>query len=380
MRSNTGVINATVQAQTGLIVTATTTATNATNIATSMRDGGTAVTLNSGSTIGGLGQSLSSWMSGVSSRFNDANAYVVSQIAASTGPGSSIASSIGTLQSTVGSHTGTNTTLYETSNGLVNRNTLTMVSGSGSNKVVTGYSILNGPNTSQISFLASVFSIVDTVGGTPITVFEVSGGWVRCPKLIAGDIVAGTITADKIVTGAVDGTKIPNNTINNYHITSGAISSAGTATSPSAVSAVTPTTGSPAYAPDLTIQTVTITAKGGQVVITGGFSAFQQQYDSWQDGTDHTIAPVFVLLRNGSVIDSYALPRPIYTGVGPTRWQTYYRHPVSFSENVTAGTYTYEVRVTGIPGNLAISVGDTGIAYAATGRHLAALEIAKTGT
>lgn len=387
-RSNAGALASTVQQHTGLIANASTTATTATNIATSIRDGNLAVILNSGTTVAGQTGTLTNILSGINSRFNDANAYVVSQIATATGPGSSVATSIGTLQSTVGSHTSTITQLYETSNGLVNRASLSLVSGSGSSKVVTGWSILNGPNTSQISFLASTFSIVDTIGGVPITVFEVSGGWVRCPKLIAGDIVAGTITADKIVTGAVDGTKIPNNTINNYHISSGAIATATNATSASAVSVATSAISG--TTPDLTVQTLTITTKGGAVTILGGFNGFQITTTGTGGNEMNNVGtpPTLWVIRDGVVIYSCALQTPLcgYTGGGGTEGFTHdgvYKastyHTLNFGEaNLPAGTHSYELRVTGIPAN--IQSGTAGTAYAASNRHLSVFELVRTGT
>ena len=387
-RSNAGVMNSTVQAHTGLIASANSTATNATNIATSIANGALAVTLNSGTTLAGLTGSLVSQINGIKSQFGDANAYVLAQIAASTGPTSSIANAMTVLRSDLNANAATITQLFATSNGLVNRATLTLASGSGSNKVVTGYSILNGPNTSQISFLASVFSVVDTVGGTPITVFEVSGGFVRCPNLIAGNIFADTITANKFVTGAVDGRALGNNVVNNYHITSGAIATATNATSPSAVSVAT--SGVSGTTPDLTVQTLSITTKGGAVTILGGFNGYQIT-SVGTGGTEMNnvgTPPTLWVIRDGSVIYSCALQTPLcgYTGGGGTEgftrdgvYKASYYHPVLFGEaNLAAGTHTYELRVTGIPAN--IQSGTAGTAYGASARHLSVFELVKTGT
>lgn len=366
----------TVQQQATSISTANSTATTALQLTQSVVSGGTAITLNQSTTLATLSGTLVDQINGIKSTFNNyaANAYVISAFSAQTSATSAVANSVSVVQSQLNSNSATITTIQSTVNGLSGKAGVTI----DVNGYLTGWALNNNGSSGTMTVLASKFAVVDPNAGAPIVPFEVSGGWVIAPKLRVGDLYADTITAGHIKTGAVDGTKIPSNQITNVHITNGAISTAATATSAGAVSAVTNTSNT--SVPDLTVQSLSITTKGGQVMIQGGFNGFQQMYDYYQDGSDRTVAPVMQVIRDGSVIYSTPLQRPSRVYATGTRYQASYYQPFLFSEYVAAGAHSYEIRITGIPGNTAYSVGETGIAYAATNRHLAVLEIAKTGT
>lgn len=376
----------TVQTQATSISTANSTATSALQLSQSIVGGGTAIALHQNTSLASLSGTLVEQINGIKSTFNNyaANAYVISQFSAQTSATSAVAASVGVVQSQLNSNAATITSVQQTVNGLTGKVGVTI----DVNGYLTGWALNNNGSSGTMTVLASRFAVVDPNNGAPIVPFEVSGGWVRAPKLIVGDLYADTITAGHIKTGAVDGTKIPSNQITNVHITNGAISSAGNATSPSAVSVST--SGVSGTTPDLTVQTLTITTKGGAVTILGGFNGYQITSVGTGGNEMNNVGtpPTLWIIRDGSVIYSCELQTPLcgYTGGGGTEgftrdgvYKAKYYHTLNFGEaNLPAGTHTYELRVTGIPAN--IQSGTAGTAYAASNRHLSVFELVKTGT
>ncbi|QOC54128.1 phage tail fiber protein [Caulobacter vibrioides] len=80
---------------------------------------------------------------------------------------------------------------------------------------VTGWTMNNNGSAGTMSVVANVFSVVDPNQGAPIVPFEVSGGYLRAPKIIAGDIFADSITVNHLKVGSVDWTKIQPQSVTN---------------------------------------------------------------------------------------------------------------------------------------------------------------------
>ncbi|WP_343698844.1 phage tail fiber protein [Caulobacter sp.] len=87
------------------------------------------------------------------------------------------------------------------------------VAGPTGQRYITGFVLNNNGISGDMTVAADRFAIVDPNVGNAIVPFEVSGGWVRAPKIIAGDIFADTITVNHLKVGSVDWTKMQPQTV-----------------------------------------------------------------------------------------------------------------------------------------------------------------------
>ncbi len=61
----------------------------------------------------------------------------------------------------------------------------------------------NGVGRSEVAFLADIFKVVSSAGGTPFTPFSIESGIVKMPNVEVGTIKIGAISSDSLALGAV---------------------------------------------------------------------------------------------------------------------------------------------------------------------------------
>lgn len=154
------------------------------------------------------------------------------------------------------------------------------------NGYVTGFVQNNNGTSGSFTVVANRFAIVDPNGGSPIVPFEVSGGVVRAPYIVAGDVYANTITANKIVDLSVETSKIANNAVTN----GASAFSSGFVSCPVNSSA--------------TLQSVGMSTVGGRVQINLSYYLNPLTFAHGGSSTSQLELVTINVYRNGSLIQS----------------------------------------------------------------------------
>ncbi len=161
--------------------------------------------------------SLGTRLSGIDTRIGDNYSAVLNKITAETGPSSSLAQSINAVSGRLGTAESSITTLSQVTNGLNAKWSVAV----NSNGYISGITFNANGATSSFVVAANTFAVVDPNGGSPIVPFEVSGGVVRAPTLVVGNLFANTIQGWHIVNGAVSTPAIAANSVSATVATSG---------------------------------------------------------------------------------------------------------------------------------------------------------------
>ena len=228
------------------------------------------------------GTSLAQTVSGLTSRIGSAEAGIIANNTAISNETSARATAINGVIARVGQTETSITTLQQADTALGAKYGVAL----NVNGYVTGFIQNNNGSSGSFTVVANRFAIVDPNGGAPIVPFEVSGGVVRAPYIVAGDIFANTITANKIVDLSVGTTKIADNAVTNAATSF----SAGYVSCPAGSSA--------------SLQSVGMSTVGGKVQI--GLSYYLNPV-TWAHNNSPTSQVELVTInvyRNGSLIQS----------------------------------------------------------------------------
>ncbi|PZR35777.1 phage tail fiber protein [Caulobacter segnis] len=228
------------------------------------------------------GTSLAQTVSGLTSRIGSAEAGIIANNTAISNETSARATAINGVIARVGQTEASITTLQQADTALgVKYGVALNVNG-----YVTGFLQNNNGSSGSFTVVANRFAIVDPNGGTPIVPFEVSGGVVRAPYIVAGDIFANTITANKIVDLSVGTTKIADNAVTNG---ASAFSSGYVTCAPGSSS---------------TLQSVGMSTNGGRVQISLSYYLNPVTWAHNNSAASQVDLVTINLYRNGSLVQS----------------------------------------------------------------------------
>lgn len=228
------------------------------------------------------GTSLAQTVSGLTSRVGAAEAGIVANNTAISTESQARATAISGVIARLGSAEASITTLQQADTQLGAKYGVAL----NVNGYVTGFLQNNNGATGSFTVVADRFAVVDPNGGSPITPFEVSGGVVRAPFLVAGDVFANTITANKIVDLSVDTSKIANNAVTN----GASAFSSGFVSCPAGGSA--------------TLQSVGMSTVGGRIQINLSYYLNPVTFAHNNSSTSQLDLVTINVYRNGSLIQS----------------------------------------------------------------------------
>ncbi|PXA91174.1 hypothetical protein DMC25_06370 [Caulobacter sp. D4A] len=145
------------------------------------------------------GLALATRLSGLDVRIGSSEAAMVTEQQTRASGDSALSQRMDTLTATVGQQTSSITSLQQVQAGLSARYSVAL----NVNGHITGWVANNDGTTGSFTIAADRFAVVDPNGGSPIVPFEISGGVVRAPNLVVGNLFANTIQGWHIVNGAV---------------------------------------------------------------------------------------------------------------------------------------------------------------------------------
>lgn len=258
-------------------------------------------------------------LDGLTASVAGANAAVVTESQVRANAVSAVAQSLSSVSARVGNAEGSISGLQSVASGIDGKVNAIVGLAMNVNGYLSGYKLTNDGSTGTATFLVNRFAVVDPNGGSPIVPFEISGGALRAPLIIAGDIYANTITADKIVGGAVTTPAIATSAVSTTYATSGNYGGS---------------VGKSSAAGSATVTNISVYCNGYPLLVQGGYSATQVTGPGEINGTAN-------LYRDGSLISEAGA----YAKTG-------YRYSLNFSvvDNPGAGWHTYSIVDTVGPG------------------------------
>ncbi|WP_242076581.1 phage tail fiber protein [Brevundimonas diminuta] len=150
----------------------------------------------------GAGFSLGTRLSGIDVAVGNAAAAVVEERTARINGDNALSQSLQTVQNTVGGNTASITQLFQVTNGINARWTMSL----NSNGHITGITANNNGQYGTLAFVADEVSYVAPNGGTPIKVMSVVANKVRFNSNVE-------IYGDLLVTGTINNAKLTDNTV-----------------------------------------------------------------------------------------------------------------------------------------------------------------------
>jgi len=228
------------------------------------------------------GNSLAQTVNGLTSRIGTAEAGIIANNTAIATETSARATAINGVIARLGTAESSITTLQQADASLgVKYGVALNVNG-----YVTGFIQNNNGTSGSFVVVANRFAVVDPNGGAPIVPFEVSGGALRAPLIIAGDIFANTITAKHIIDLSVDTNKLANNAVTN----------AATSFSPGYVTCPVGSSAS--------LQSVGMSTVGGKVQVNLSYYLNPVTWAHNNSSTSQVELVTINVYRNGSLIQS----------------------------------------------------------------------------
>lgn len=172
---------------------------------------GASVVLREDKVYRGNGETFAQAFTGISTRLGDAEAGIVSNQTAIATESTARASDVSALSARIGSAESSITTLQQVDAGLSAKYGVAL----NVNGYVTGFVQNNNGSSGSFVILANRFAVVDPNQGSPIVPFEVESGWLRAPRVRAGDVYANTITTNHLIVGGVTTEKLATNAVTN---------------------------------------------------------------------------------------------------------------------------------------------------------------------
>lgn len=225
------------------------------------------------------GETLSQSFNGILSRLGTAEAGITSNATAIANETSARATAVSGVIARLGQAESSITTLQQADTALGAKYGVAL----NVNGYVTGFIQNNNGTSGSFVVVANRFAVVDPNGGAPIVPFEVSGGALRAPLIIAGDVYANTITANKIVDLSVGTSKIADNAVTN----------GASAFSPGYVSISAGSSG--------TLQSVGLSTAGGRVQIALSYYLNPMTF-AHNNGSSQLDLITINVYRNGGLI------------------------------------------------------------------------------
>ncbi len=151
--------------------------------------------------------SIGSRLSGIDTKAANAAAAVVSEQTARIAGDNALSQSLSTVTNTVNGHTASITSLYQVTDGLNARWTVSL----NSNGHIIGLTANNNGSFGSLSFVADEVGFVAPGGGTPIKIMSVAANKVRFNSNVE-------IYGDLLVSGTINHSKLTNNTVTGVEV------------------------------------------------------------------------------------------------------------------------------------------------------------------